>query len=124
MGHTSPCTCCSVPEHQSIDRTWGGRTLPEPAACCRRCSCYTPPRRSLCPACRSKRALLLHLQTTRQRLQRLHVCAQWAHKAKAVNTCREVLKAAADHGAAFVHAGVFSAGAVGCAWHSTGREAC
>ena len=53
----------------------------------------------------SKRQLLQHLQATRQRLQRLHVCAQWAHKAKAVNTCREVLKAAADHGAAFVHAG-------------------
>ncbi|PSC70987.1 mediator of RNA polymerase II transcription subunit 14 isoform A [Micractinium conductrix] len=50
-----------------------------------------------------KRQLLLHLQATRQRLQRLHVCAQWAHKAKAVNTCREVLKAAQDHGAAFVH---------------------
>ncbi|KAL4428264.1 hypothetical protein ABPG75_002353 [Micractinium tetrahymenae] len=50
-----------------------------------------------------KRQVLEHLQTTRQRLQRLHVCAQWAHKAKAVNTCREVLKAAQDHGAAFVH---------------------
>ncbi|KAL4858849.1 Mediator of RNA polymerase II transcription subunit 14 [Chlorella vulgaris] len=51
-----------------------------------------------------KRQLLQHLQTTRQRLQRLHVCAQWAHKAKAVNTCREVLKASQDHGTAFVHA--------------------
>lgn len=53
----------------------------------------------------SKRQLLQYLHATRQRLQRLHVCAQWATKAKAVNTCREVLKAAADHGAAFVHAG-------------------
>ncbi|KAI3423531.1 hypothetical protein D9Q98_010711 [Chlorella vulgaris] len=51
-----------------------------------------------------KRQLLQHLQTTRQQLQRLHVCAQWAHKAKAVNTCREVLKASQDHGTAFVHA--------------------
>ena len=63
--------------------------------------CSLPP-----PTCRrSKRQLLLHLQATRQCLQRLHVCAQWAHKAKAVNTCREVLKAAQDHGAAFVHTG-------------------
>lgn len=60
------------------------------------------------PAC-SKRQLLQHLQTTRQQLQRLHVCAQWAHKAKAVNTCREVLKASQDHGTAFVHAGVLPA---------------
>ncbi|PRW44595.1 mediator of RNA polymerase II transcription subunit 14 [Chlorella sorokiniana] len=51
-----------------------------------------------------KAELLQHLQTTQQRLQRLHVCAQWAHKAKAVNTCREVLKASQDHSAALVHA--------------------
>ena len=56
------------------------------------------------PPC-SKAELLQHLQTTRQRLQRLHVCAQWAHKAKAVNTCREVLKASQDHSGALVHAG-------------------
>ena len=54
----------------------------------------------------SKRQLLQYLHATRQRLQRLHVCAQWGHKARAVNTCRAVLKAAQDHSAAFVHAGV------------------
>lgn len=69
---------------------------------CKRCP---PPARPL-PPC-SKRQLLQHLQTTRQRLQRLHVCAQWGHKAKAVNTCREVLKASQDHGAALMHAGLW-----------------
>lgn len=79
--------------------------VPEAVGCLHRRpyhSC-TPARTPV--AVRSKRQLLEHLQTTRQRLQRLHVCAQWAHKAKAVNTCREVLKAAQDHGAAFVHTG-------------------
>ncbi|KAK9826373.1 hypothetical protein WJX81_004551 [Elliptochloris bilobata] len=47
-----------------------------------------------------KRALLAHLHSTKQRLLRLLVVAQWANKARAVVECGRVLDVAARHAGA------------------------
>jgi len=60
------------------------------------------PRRHL-HLCHRKRALLLHLAATRQRLQRLDVLLQWCHKATAVAECKRVLEVAAQHSDALRH---------------------
>lgn len=49
---------------------------------------------------RRKQALLKHLHSSRQRLQRLDVLAQWCHKAKAVAYCANVLSVSSSHTAA------------------------
>jgi hypothetical protein len=48
-----------------------------------------------------KRALLQHLNATKQRLHRLQVLLQWCHKASAVAECKRVLEVASSHANAF-----------------------
>ncbi len=48
-----------------------------------------------------KRALLQHLNATKQRLHRLQILLQWCHKASAVAECKRVLEVSSTHANAF-----------------------